>query len=147
MLSNIDSPFVVSYGVILEDLAKMASITGHCYKRKERKGLEIGSLRFQSVSRDGTNGCDTIADSHRYGISGVVNMGNVMSRRLLIQGHNPIQLPTPGLGVFVLAGEGRCKRVAASFSPGASNATTGEPKVAPSREAIDPPRECPLQQL
>ena len=42
-----------------------------------------------------------------------------------------------------ITGDGRWRRDAASFSPGASNATTGTPKVAPRRDAIEPPRECP----
>lgn len=40
-------------------------------------------------------------------------------------------------------GEGRCSRAAARFSPGASNATTGTPKVAPSSDDMAPPKECP----
>ena len=40
-------------------------------------------------------------------------------------------------------GVGRCRRVAASFSAGASNATTGTPNVAPTSEASEPPREWP----
>lgn len=42
-----------------------------------------------------------------------------------------------------LTGEGRCRRDAASLSPGASNATTGAPNVTPINEARDPPSECP----
>ena len=38
-------------------------------------------------------------------------------------------------------GDGRCSRAAASFSPGASKATTGAPNVTPIREERDPPRE------
>lgn len=40
-------------------------------------------------------------------------------------------------------GDGRCKRDAASFSAGASNATTGAPNVVPINDANEPPRECP----
>ena len=42
-----------------------------------------------------------------------------------------------------LTGDGRWSRDAASFSPGASNATTGTPKVAPNSEVREPPNECP----
>jgi hypothetical protein len=41
-----------------------------------------------------------------------------------------------------LMGDGRWRRDAASLSPGASNATTGAPRVAPRSDAGDPPREC-----
>jgi hypothetical protein len=44
----------------------------------------------------------------------------------------------------IFTGDGRWSRDAASFSPGASNATTGTPKVAPRSEAREPPRECPI---
>jgi hypothetical protein len=43
----------------------------------------------------------------------------------------------------LLTGEGKCKREAASFSGGASNDTTGAPKVRPIIDAREPPRECP----
>ena len=46
-----------------------------------------------------------------------------------------------------LTGEGRCKRLAASLSPGASNVTTGAPYVMPTRLASDPPKECPITQI
>ena len=43
-------------------------------------------------------------------------------------------------------GKGRCRREAASFSPGDSNATAGNPYVAPNKLASAPPRECPTSQ-
>lgn len=46
-------------------------------------------------------------------------------------------------GVGILTGEGRWSLKAASFSPGASKATTGTPKVAPVNDANAPPREWP----
>lgn len=46
-----------------------------------------------------------------------------------------------------LTGDGRCKRLAASLSPGASNVTTGAPYVTPTRLASDPPKECPIIQM
>ena len=42
-----------------------------------------------------------------------------------------------------LTGDGKCSRVAARRSPGASKATTGAPKVTPISEARDPPSEWP----
>ena len=47
----------------------------------------------------------------------------------------------------MLTGDGRCKRLAASLSPGASNVTTGAPNVMPTRLASDPPNECPITQI
>jgi hypothetical protein len=44
-------------------------------------------------------------------------------------------------------GKGRCSREAASFSPGDSNATAGNPYVAPNKLAIAPPKECPTSQI
>jgi hypothetical protein len=49
--------------------------------------------------------------------------------------------------IIKLTGDGRCKRLAASLSPGASNVTTGAPNVTPTRLASDPPRECPMIQM
>lgn len=46
-----------------------------------------------------------------------------------------------------LTGDGRCKRLAASLSPGDSNVTTGVPYVTPTRLASAPPRECPISQI
>ena len=43
-------------------------------------------------------------------------------------------------------GKGRCNREAASFSPGDSNATEGNPYVAPNKLASAPPKECPTSQ-
>jgi hypothetical protein len=43
-------------------------------------------------------------------------------------------------------GRGRCSREAASLSPGDSNATAGNPYVAPSKLASAPPKECPTSQ-
>lgn len=43
-------------------------------------------------------------------------------------------------------GKGRCSREAASFSPGDSNATAGNPYVAPNKLASAPPKECPTSQ-
>ena len=43
-------------------------------------------------------------------------------------------------------GRGRCSREAASFSPGDSNATAGNPYVAPNKLASAPPKECPTSQ-
>lgn len=43
-----------------------------------------------------------------------------------------------------LTGEGRCRRRAAIFSPGDSNATTGAPNVTPTSAARPPPRLCPV---
>lgn len=42
---------------------------------------------------------------------------------------------------FKHTGEGRCNRVAASFSAGASKATTGAPKVTPMSDDTEPPNE------
>ena len=42
-------------------------------------------------------------------------------------------------------GDGRCNRVAASFSAGPSKATTGTPKVTPISEETEPPNEWPAQ--
>ena len=47
----------------------------------------------------------------------------------------------------MLTGDGKCKRLAASLSPGASNVTTGAPYVMPTRLASDPPNECPISQI
>lgn len=44
-------------------------------------------------------------------------------------------------GIMRRTGIGRCKREAASLSPGASKATTGAPKVTPIKAANDPPKE------
>lgn len=43
-------------------------------------------------------------------------------------------------------GRGRCSREAASLSPGDSNATAGNPYVAPNKLASAPPKECPTSQ-
>jgi hypothetical protein len=40
-----------------------------------------------------------------------------------------------------------CSREAASFSPGASNPTTGAPNVTPMRLANEDPNECPTSQI
>jgi hypothetical protein len=42
---------------------------------------------------------------------------------------------------------GKCKRVAASRSPGDSNATAGYPNVVPSKDASEPPREWPTRYM
>lgn len=44
---------------------------------------------------------------------------------------------------IVLTGIGKCNRLEAIFSPGASKATTGAPNVTPRREASAPPSEWP----
>lgn len=49
--------------------------------------------------------------------------------------------------VIVLTGWGRCSRREAIFSPGDSNATTGAPKVTPTKEASAPPSEWPVIQI
>jgi len=46
-----------------------------------------------------------------------------------------------------LTGDGKCKRVAASLSPGDSKATTGVPNVTPTRLSRAQPRECPITQM
>jgi hypothetical protein len=51
------------------------------------------------------------------------------------------------IGWLTLAGDGRCNRLAANFSPGDSKVTTGAPNVAPRRLARAPPRECPIIQM
>jgi len=43
-------------------------------------------------------------------------------------------------------GRGRCNLEAASLSPGDSNATAGNPYVAPNKLASAPPKECPTSQ-
>jgi len=51
-----------------------------------------------------------------------------------------------GRGIKIGGGKGRCRRLAANRSPGASNATAGSPYVAPSKLAKAPPKECPTNQ-
>ena len=51
------------------------------------------------------------------------------------------------VGGGCIRGNGRCRRVADTRSPGASNATAGTPNVVARREARAPPRECPTSQM
>ena len=46
-----------------------------------------------------------------------------------------------------LTGDGKCKRLAASLSPGDSKVSTGAPNVIPTRLARAPPRECPITHI
>ena len=44
-------------------------------------------------------------------------------------------------------GDGKCNLLVANISPGASNATAGNPNVLPNNEANAPPNECPVTQI
>lgn len=66
-------------------------------------------------------------------------MGNMLRRRLKRNVGTNIPLSErPSL-----TGIGKCNRLEAIFSPGASKATTGAPNVTPRREASAPPSEWP----
>jgi len=95
---------------------------------------------FHGVPCDGTGGESAVACSHCDGISSVVNMSDMLERGL----NRKSELhQRKEVAMEVLTGEGRCSRPAAILSPGASNATTGAPKVTPKRDARAPPKEWP----
>lgn len=73
-------------------------------------------------------------------VCSIDNVGDVVQRRLSSMRYENIFSISVG---WQRTGEGKCNRLAAILSAGASKATTGAPKVAPTSAARDPPREWP----
>jgi hypothetical protein len=101
------------------------------------------AFTLQSVASQGARRADAGAYAHRNRIPGVVDVCDVLSGWLEDRVKR-IERPRrrkPITGRLI------CNLVAANFSPGASNATTGAPNVTPTSEANEPPNECPMTQM